>query len=138
MLMAMPFLRSTAGEIGAGELAALIRVEDFRLAMFRKASCSASMQNSASMVIDTRWLRTRRLNQSDHCNEIDKAVRHRNVRNIRCPDLIWLRHRQIAQEIRINLVPWHRLRCIRLAINRLDRHALHQRRDVQASGLDAF
>jgi len=50
----------------------------------------------------------------DDGDEIDKAVRHRNVRNVRRPDLIWLRYRQIAQEIRINLVPWRRLRCVRV------------------------
>ena len=45
---------------------------------------------------------------------------------------------QIAQEIWINLVPRRRLRGVRLAIDRFDRHALHQRRDVQTSSLDAF
>ena len=57
---------------------------------------------------------------------------------IRRPYLIWLGDRQIAQEIRINLVPRRRLRGVRLAIDRFDRHALHQRRDVQTSSLDAF
>ena len=35
-------------------------------------------------------------------------------------------------------MPRRRLRGVRLAIDRLDRHALHQRGDVQASGHDAF
>jgi len=73
MLMAMPFLRSTLVKIGAGELAALIRVEDFRLAMFRKGLLQrldaelgfhgdryAMAENPAAEPID-------------HCNEIDKS-----------------------------------------------------------------
>ena len=53
-----------ASERRAGELAALIRVEDRRLAMAGRASSSASTQNAASIVIDTRHDSTRRLNQS--------------------------------------------------------------------------
>jgi hypothetical protein len=49
-----------AYELGAGELAALVRVENFRLAIFARASSSASTQKSAYMLIDTRQARTRR------------------------------------------------------------------------------
>src|SRR5271165_2868710 len=127
-----------AGELGAGELAALIRVEDFRPAMLRQSLLQrldaelglhgdryAMAENPAAEPID-------------HGDEINKALLHRDVADIRRPYLIWPRDRQIAQEIRINLVPRRRLRGVRLAIDRFDRHALHQRRDVQASGLDAF
>ena len=49
----------------AGELHALVGVENFRLAMpGASPSRNASTQNSASKVIDTRHARTRRLNQS--------------------------------------------------------------------------
>ncbi len=74
----------------------------------------------------------------DHGDEIDKAMRHGYVADIGRPDLIWPGDGQIAQEIWINLAPWSRLRGIRLAIDRLDRHPLHHRRDVPASGPDAL
>ena len=53
----------------AGELAALVGVEDLRFAVTRPAAavplpCTASRQNSASSVIDSRQASTRRLNQS--------------------------------------------------------------------------
>ena len=57
-------LRSAAGEGLAGELAALIGVEDLRLSVLASASSSASMQKAASIVIDSRQASTRRLNQS--------------------------------------------------------------------------
>jgi hypothetical protein len=53
-----------AGEVDAGELAALIGVEDFRFPKRASASSKASMQKSAARVIDTRQASTRRLNQS--------------------------------------------------------------------------
>ena len=48
----------------AGELGALVAVEDLGPAMPSQGSSSASTQNAASRLIDTRQERTRRLNQS--------------------------------------------------------------------------
>src|SRR5215208_8282943 len=53
-----------AGEDLAGELAALIGVEDLRPAMAGQSLFQGSTQNAASIVIDSRQVSTRRLNQS--------------------------------------------------------------------------
>src|ERR1019366_9461168 len=113
-----------AGELGAGELTALIRVEDFRLAMLRQSFLQRL--NAKLCLHGDRYSPSENpaAEPIDHGDEINKALLHRDVADIRRPYLIWLGDQQIAQEIRINLVPRRRLRCIRLAINRLDRHAL--------------
>jgi hypothetical protein len=54
-----------AGEGRAGELRTLVGVEDLRLAVLgQRILQPSSTQNAASIVIDTRQDRTRRLNQS--------------------------------------------------------------------------
>ena len=57
-------LDQQAGERGARELRALVGVEDLRLAVLGQRLLRVSTQKAASMVIDTRHDRTRRLNQS--------------------------------------------------------------------------
>ena len=73
----------------------------------------------------------------DHGGEIDEAARHRDVRNIHGPDLTWPDGLHLAQQIGVDLVPWRRLARVRLAINRFDPHALHQRGDMKAADFDA-
>jgi hypothetical protein len=55
-------LDQPAGERSTGELRALVCVDDLRLAVLRQASSNVSTQNAASIVIDRRHDRTRRLN----------------------------------------------------------------------------
>jgi hypothetical protein len=57
-------LDQQAGERGARELRALAVLKISGLPCFTSASSNVSTQNVASMVIDTRHDRTRRLNQS--------------------------------------------------------------------------
>ncbi len=79
--------------------------------MAGEASFRASMQNSASMVIDTPG-ENPAAKPIDHGGEIDGAARHRDVRNIHGPDLIWPDGRHVAQEIGVDLVSRRRLsRC---------------------------
>ena len=54
------------------------------------------------------------------------------------PDLVGPRHRQVAQQVGVDLVPRAWLRGVRPAVDRLDAHPLHQRRDVTAADLAAF
>jgi hypothetical protein len=51
-------------ELLAGELAALVRVEDVRILVAASASWTASMQKSVVRVFDSRHATTRRLAQS--------------------------------------------------------------------------
>jgi hypothetical protein len=57
-------LHQHSREVNGGELRALIGVEDVGLAITSKYVLDASMQKSASIVIDSRHDRTLRLNQS--------------------------------------------------------------------------
>lgn len=74
----------------------------------------------------------------DDGHEIDEPPRHRDVADVRCPDLIGPHDRQFVQQIRVDLVPRRRLRCVRATVDCLDRHLLHQRGDMLAADLDAF
>ena len=60
---------------------------------------------------------------------------HRDVGDVHRPHLVWPRDLQIAQQIRIDLVTWLRLRRSRTAIERLYPHPLHQRFYVPAADL---
>ena len=74
----------------------------------------------------------------DDCGEIDEAPGHGDVSDVHRPDLIGSRHRQLSQEIRVDLVAGRRLRGVRLSVDRLDAHSLHQRRDVKTADDDPF
>lgn len=74
----------------------------------------------------------------DHGREIDEASRHGDIGDVDRPDLVRPRDRQLAQEIRVDLVPWRRLRGVRAPIDRRDPHALHQCRDVQPPDVEAL
>src|SRR3954454_19014598 len=111
-----------AGECGTGELAALIGVEDLRLAM-------ASQGLLDRFDAEPGLHRDRQppgqnppAEPVDHGGEVDETTRHRNVSNIHCPDLVGTRDWKIAQEIRIDLVPRRRLGSVGLAVNGLDPH----------------
>ena len=71
-------------------------------------------------------------------DEVDEAERHRDVGNVGGPDLVRPRHRQLAEQIGLDLVPRCQLRDVRPPVDRLDRHLLHQRGNMQAADLDAL
>src|SRR3954454_15976264 len=125
-----------AGECGTGELAALVGIEDLRLAMASQGLLDR---------LDAELHRDRQppgqnppAEPVDDGGEIDKTARHGNVGQIHGPDLVGARDRQIAQQVRINLVPRRRLGGIWLAVNGLDPHALHQRGDMSAANLETL
>ena len=69
-------------------MAALVAVEDLRLALcLPRASSSASTQKPASIVIDTRMRKHRAPAEPvDDGDKIDEAARHRDVGYVRRPD----------------------------------------------------
>ena len=73
MLMAMAFFIGTAVKSAPvnGLPRSVLKIPG--LPCFAKASSRASMRKSASMVIDTRWPRTRRLASADHSTELRAA-----------------------------------------------------------------
>ena len=74
----------------------------------------------------------------DDGRQVDEAARHRDVGDVHRPHLVGPLDRQPAQQVRIDLVAGRRLRRVRPAVERLDPHAPHQRRDVPAADRDAL
>ena len=103
-----------------------------------RASSNASTQKSASIVIDTRCASTRRLKTVDDRRQVDEAARHRDVGDVHRPDLVGPLDLHPAQEIGIDLVARRGFAGVRAAVDRLDPHALHQRRDMAAADRDAL
>src|SRR3954447_4496616 len=69
-----------------------------------RASSSASMQKSASIVFETRHDSTLRVAQSITATKLEKAAPHRYIRDVCTPDLVRPLDRHPAQQIRIDLV----------------------------------
>ncbi|KAB2531868.1 hypothetical protein AL035_21320, partial [Salipiger aestuarii] len=130
----------------------LIRVEDPGAPGRANASATASMQKPASSVIDTRQARTRRVNQSRtaarqmnpraiHCPAGDlhgKSAERGNAGDVHRPDLVGPDDGRFPKKIGIDLVSRRWFRGIRLAIERLDAHALHHGGNVQPPDLEPF
>ena len=74
----------------------------------------------------------------DDGGEIDEATRHRKVGDVHRPHMIGALDLFPAQEIGINLVTRRWLAGVRPAIDRLDSHALHQRRHMATADRDAL
>ncbi len=125
-------------EIGAGELAALVGVEDFRRAKLldrffqsldaevgRHADRHAVRQHLAGGPVENR-------------DQIDETPLHRDVGQLGGPDLVRSVDRQALQQVRIDRV--FRMRCagVALAVDRCDLHLAHQRAGMLAADLDSF
>ena len=65
--------------------------------------------------------------------QIHDAAPHRDVGDVRCPDLIRTRDLQMAQQIGIDRVGWMPLAGVGLAVERRDAHLLHQRGHMPTS-----
>src|SRR3954465_12913497 len=127
-----------SGECGTGELATLIGVEDLRLAMASQGLLDRPDAEPGPQRDRQPPGQNPPAEPVDDGGEIDKTARHRNVGDIHGPDLVGARDRQIAQQVRIDLVPRRRLGGIWLAVNGLDPHPLHQRGDMPAANLEAL
>jgi hypothetical protein len=120
----------------AGELRALIGVEDLGPAMpgerfVQRLDAERRLhgdrqspgQNPAAEPVD-------------HRGEIDEAAGHGHVGDIHGPDLVRMVDAHAAEQVRVDLVPRRRFRGIRLAVDRLHAHPLHQRSDMPAADFD--
>lgn len=63
-------------------------------------------------------------------DQIEEAFAHRNLCDIRAPDLIWLVNPQPAQQIGVGLVPFRGLSGIGLLVDRHQSHKAHQSLDA--------
>src|SRR5271157_1788869 len=68
----------------------------------------------------------------DDGDEMDEAARHRDIGDVRRPDSIGPLDLHAAQQIGVNLVAGRGFRGVAAPIDRLDPHALHQRRHMSA------
>src|SRR5665647_1727142 len=127
-----------AGECFAGELTALIGVENFRLVMFRQRLLQR-LDAEVGLHRDRHAMAEHPPTEPvDDSHEIDKPSCHGDVGNVRRPDLVWTLDLQSAQQIRINLVAQRGLRRVRATIECLDSHALHQCPDMTAADWKAL
>jgi len=124
-----------AGEGRAGELRALVGVEDVRLAVTGQSILQG-------LDAEGRLHRDRQPPRQDttcrpvqHHGEIDEALRHWNVGDVHRPDLVRPRDLDAAQQIRIDLVAGFGLRGARTAIERLYPHPPHERLHMPAADL---
>ena len=117
-----------AGEVLAGELAALVSIEDLRPAVARErfhtklgAECVRQpprQHGAAHPVHDD--------------DEVKEALGHRDIGNVRAPDLVDPLDRDAAEQIRVDFVPRSCLTRARSLIDRHQRHEPHQTLDAFA------
>src|SRR5579871_6171299 len=67
-----------------------------------------------------------------HRHQVDEALRHPDIRDVRAPDLIDAPYRDPSQQVRVDLVPFAWLAQLRFGVHDLDSHHLHQTRDPLA------
>ena len=90
------------GELARSELAALISVDDFRCAEFRKGLFD-DLDGVTRFKCRGRLVREHpAAGHINHRREIDETLRHRDVGRIQRPDLIGTRDRCVAQQVRVD------------------------------------
>ena len=138
MLMAMPALSSTLGEVGLVNCEPWSVLKISGLPCRPSASSSASTQNAASKRDRHPPGQDPAAEPVDDGGQVDEAPRHRHVGDVHRPDLVGAVDVMPAQQVRVDLVPRRWLRGVRLAVERLDAHPLHQGRDMPAADVDAL
>ena len=115
-----------AGEGDARELTALIGIEDLWLAVARQ--CLFQGLDAERDIHRDRHPPGKNLAAEPvhDGHEVNETPRHGDVADVGRPDLVGPGDRQLAQQIGINLVSGCRLRRVRPAVDRIDRHPLHQ------------
>jgi len=128
------FVEQTSEGI-AGELRALVSVEDFRFAkagdrLFDRFDTEVGGQrvrNPPREYPPRGPVHNRR--------EVDEAALHRQIGDIHGPDLVRSLDGEVAQQVRIDPVGRMPLAGIGFAVQRGNAHLRHQRADVQSAGV---
>src|SRR5215218_8626465 len=72
----------------------------------------------------------------DYGGQVDEAARQGHVSDVHGPDLVGAVDAHAPEQIRVDLVPRRWLRGVRLTVERLEAHPLHEGRNVTATDLD--
>src|SRR5260370_805521 len=124
-----------AGEGRAGELRALVGIEDFGLAVTSEGVLQC-LDAEGRLHRDRQPPRQNPAGRPvENDSEIHEAARHRDVGDVHCPDLVWARDLHAAQQIWIDLVAGLGLGGARTAVQRLYPHPPHQRLYMPSAGL---
>ena len=118
------------GELLTGELAPLVSIEDGRKAMPGNRLLHRVQTEIGRERVGESPGQHPATGPIEHREQIDEAPCHRNVGDIRRPDVIGTTDREIAEEIRIDGVGRMPLAEVRLAIQGLNPHAAHQGGDM--------
>jgi hypothetical protein len=125
-----------AGEGGARELAALVRIEDAGIA---EAGERFLERGDAKRYVHGVRQPPREHGSAcpvHHRDEVEESSADRHVGDVRRPHLVRLVDDEVAQQIREDLVPWRRLRRPALRPQRGDTHLPHQ--PLHALAVDAL
>jgi hypothetical protein len=136
MLIWMSSVLEDLGELVAGELTALISVENLRMPIATqgllkgfhtevRSQCIGQSpgQNSTTMPIHDRY-------------QVHESTRHRDIRNVSGPHLIGLVDLSIRQQIWVDPMPRAWLGRPRPAIQRFNPHPFHQCANMAAPDLE--
>src|SRR6516162_9879516 len=131
-------LGERAGERRAGELAAVICVQDFRIAV--TSQCIFKCRNAERGLHGDRQPPSQHAATEpiEHDGEVDKTPRHRNIRDVHRPDLVRPRDLDSAKQIWVDLAAKLRRRGAGTAIERFYPHAPHQRSYMPTADLAPF
>ena len=122
-LDAMVFQESR--ELLAGELAALVRVEDVRRAIAGQGLLDRLHAEVGRQRVGQPPRQHAATRPVHHREERHKAPRHRKVRDIRRPHLIGSGDRQMAEQIRVHPMCRMSLAGVGFAVQRFDAHTGH-------------
>lgn len=128
----------SSNELGTRELRTLIRVKTLRTA--KAVQCLPQDIDSEVRCEDFRALPGEDFADEpiDEGNEVHEAANHRDVSHVRRSDLIRSIEGDAAQQVRDDGILETRPTCVPAAVNRLDSHAAHERRDVPSANLPAL
>lgn len=128
-----------AGEFDAGELAALVGVEDFRLAVTQDGLLQGfDAEVGGQRIREEPPGKNPSAVPINDSHQIHKAPAHRDVGNIRGPHLIGPLDTQVAQQVVVNRMRGMPAAGVWLAVQRFDTHLPHQPANTPTSDCPAF
>ena len=115
-----------AGGEGIGrELCALVGVEDLGSTFAERLAQGIETEDAVQGVGELSGEHVAAV-PVDDCDQVHEAAQHRHIGDVSAPDLVDMRNRQIAQQIRIAFVPLARRTAASPGVDGLNAHQTHQ------------